>query len=117
MEDKKLLGRVATVINNSHNEKHNEKVMFFGFLDFVDNIEVSKKLLNTVIAKENGMDRLRGPVNPSTNYEAACLVDGFDDPPQIMMTYNPKYIKNTLKNLGMLNRWIFLLTPDTSPTQ
>lgn len=108
-EDKKLLGRVATVINNSHNEKHNEKVMFFGFLDFVDNIEVSKKLLNTVteIAKENGMDRLRGPVNPSTNYEAACLVDGFDDPPQIMMTYNPKYYKDHFEKLGYVKSMDF----------
>lgn len=100
--DGKMIGRIASVINKKHNEKHNEKVMFFGFTDFIDDKKVSKALINKVneIAKETGMEILRGPVNPSTNYEAACLVDGFDDPPQIMMTYNPKYYKDHFDELG-----------------
>lgn len=98
----KMLGRIASVINRHHNEKHNEKVVFFGFSDFVDDKEVSQKLIEKVteVGKELGMTSLRGPVNPSTNYEAACLVDGFNDPPQIMMTYNPKYYKDHLEELG-----------------
>jgi hypothetical protein len=46
------------------------------------------------------MTFLRGPLNPSINYEAGLLVDGFDDPPALMMTYNPPYYLRLAESSG-----------------
>lgn len=102
-QNDQVVGRIAGVINKAHNEKHNEKIVFFGFSDFIDNEEVSRALYNKVVefGKERGMDTIRGPVNPSTNYEAACLISGEPDPPQIMMTYNPKYYVDHFNKLEL----------------
>jgi hypothetical protein len=51
-------------------------------------------------AKENGMDTLRGPVSPSTNDECGLLIDGFDSPPVMLMTYNPKYYIDLIEDYG-----------------
>jgi hypothetical protein len=48
-----------------------------------------------------GNSFLHGPVNPSTNYESGLLIEGFDDPPKIMMTYNPPYYIKLLEGFGM----------------
>ena len=50
--------------------------------------------------RNHGMKKVQGPVNPSINYECGTLIDGFNDPPQIMMTYNPPYHKELLENEG-----------------
>ena len=44
---------------------------------------------------------MRGPVNPSTNYECGMLVDGFDSSPMVMMTYNPRYYPGLLEQVGL----------------
>nr|MBP7477222.1 hypothetical protein [Chitinophagales bacterium] len=51
--------------------------------------------------QDRSLNTLQGPVNPSTNYEAGLLVEGFDDPPKIMMTYNPPYYIKLIENYGL----------------
>lgn len=97
------VGRVAGVIDDRHNEYHQEKVVFFGFFESIDHQDVVNLLMDEVVkwGKSKGMDRLRGPVNPSTNHECGLLVEGFDDTPFVMMTYNPAYYVERLENWGL----------------
>jgi hypothetical protein len=74
-----------------HNEFHRENIAFFGFFESVDDPAVAGELLGAVEAwaRERGTTAVRGPANPSQNYECGLLVEGFDRPPVLMMTYNP----------------------------
>ena len=51
--------------------------------------------------RQRGARVIRGPVNPSTNYECGLLVDGFDSSPQVMMPYNPPYYAELLERAGL----------------
>jgi len=95
-------GRIAAILDRAHNEFHGEKTAFFGFFESANDPEVSGALLETAAnwAKERGMETLRGPANPSLNDEAGLLVKGFDSPPVIMMTYNPRYYVSLIEGAG-----------------
>ncbi|MBI4626443.1 MAG: N-acetyltransferase [Verrucomicrobia bacterium] len=86
-------GRIAGIIDRHHNEFHRERTAFFGFFESADDPSISARLFETVSswARQKGMARLLGPMNPTTNDECGLLVDGFDTPPVFMMTYNPRY--------------------------
>lgn len=103
MRDNKIVGRISTCINFSHNSFHEEKTGFFGFLDTIDNQEVASQLLKVamITLKQEGMDRMRGPMNFSTNHECGFLVEGFDRPPLLMMTYNKPYQPQLAENFGL----------------
>jgi Acetyltransferase (GNAT) family len=87
------VGSVAGIVDEHHNARHRETTAFFGFFESVDDIAVSQLLLDAVRgwARRLGMTRLLGPMNPSINEECGLLVEGFDAPPVVMMTYNPRY--------------------------
>jgi len=95
-------GRVASIINRRHNEFHSEKTGFFGFFECVDDQDVADSLLNAaeVWIQKRGMEKILGPVNPSTNEECGLLVHNFLSPPFVMMTYNPPYYMELLENAG-----------------
>ena len=99
----KVVGRVAAIIDRNHNRFHDEKAGFFGFFECIDSVEVARALLERarqwVFA--SGASFLRGPVNPSTNYECGMLVDGFDSSPMVMMTYNPPYYRGLMEQVGL----------------
>jgi GNAT superfamily N-acetyltransferase len=98
----KLVGRISAIINDNHNKFYNDKVGFFGFFESINDKKVSRALFDTAykFLKDNGMDTVRGPVNPSTNDECGLLVDAFDTPPVLLMTYNPPYYINLLEDYG-----------------
>lgn len=100
--DGKLVGRIGAIINDNHNKFYNDKVGFFGFFESVNDKKVSRALFDTAykFLKDNGMDTVRGPVNPSTNDECGLLVDAFDSPPVLLMTYNPPYYINLIEDYG-----------------
>ncbi|MDY0168091.1 MAG: GNAT family N-acetyltransferase [Thermoguttaceae bacterium] len=102
MRDGKPCGRIAAILNRGHNERHNERRGFFGFLESVDDQEVADGLFDAVRQwfYKQGIFRLRGPTNPSLNHELGLLIDGFDSPPTFMMTYNPPYYERLLENYG-----------------
>lgn len=101
-KDGEVVGRIAAIVNHIHNKTHEDKVGFFGFFECINDQEVANKLFDT--AKEylisKGMDTMRGPMNPSTNYEVGMLINAFDQSPQIMMSYNPEYYLALCDNYG-----------------
>ena len=87
------VGRIAGIIDHNHNRVAKDQAAFFGFFESVNNPEVSRLLFETVTAwtRQAGLKRMLGPMNPTTNDECGLLIEGFDSPPVLMMTYNPRY--------------------------
>ncbi len=102
-KDGKPVGRVIAVVDDYHNKYHEEKTGFFGFFECTQDYEVAQQLLDTARdwLKSKGMTTIRGPANPSTNHEAGLLVEGFQDPPAVMMTYNPEYYGEFFERWGL----------------
>jgi GNAT superfamily N-acetyltransferase len=98
------VGRVVGVVDENNNRYHEEKAAFFGFFEVINDQELTNLLLDAVAewAKKKGMSTIRGPMNPSTNHECGLLVEGFNDPPTVMMTYNPQYYAALLEKWGMV---------------
>lgn len=101
-EGRHPVGRVAAILNRAHNRFHGENIGFFGFFEAIDRQDVAAALLAAAEewAAERGLSALRGPMNPSTNYECGLLVEGFNRPPVLMMTYNPPYYERLLVGAG-----------------
>ena len=90
----RVVGRIAAIENRLHNEVHGDRLGFFGFFDLEDDAEAAAGLLAAAEAwtSARGLAPLRGPVNYSTNDSCGVLVDGFDEPPMLLMPYNrPDY--------------------------
>jgi hypothetical protein len=96
------VGRIAAVLDRNHNEFHEEKTAFFGFFECENDPATAGALFEAVAswAKVRGMNILRGPANPSLNDEAGLLIDGFDSPPVLMMTYNPRFYVSLVEGAG-----------------
>lgn len=99
----RVAGRVAAIVDRTYNRFHGEDAGFFGFFECVDDLAVAGALLSRARewVSERGARFLRGPVNPSTNYECGMLIEGFDSPPTIMMTYNPPYYPVLMERVGL----------------
>lgn len=98
----KVVGRISAIRNNNYNKYHNSNVGFWGFYDVIDDYEVSKALFDTVSEwnKQHKFDSVIGPTNFSTNDTAGLLVDGFDRPPIVEMTYNKSYYQTHIEKYG-----------------
>ena len=103
LKEGKVVGRIAAIDNTNYNRHHKSSVGFFGFMDFIEDQEVVDALLDQAksFAKSNGYDYLMGPTNYTTNETAGTLVEGFHEPPKIMMTYNKPYYGQLLENYGL----------------
>ena len=97
-----MVGRIAAISNQFHNQTHGDRAAFFGFFESVDDPAVAGALIDAVIswARERGFETLRGPMSPSVNDECGVLVEGFDTPPTIMMPHNPPYYGALLEKAG-----------------
>lgn len=96
------VGRIAAIVNHNHNRFHNELAAAWGFFECVDDVEAASALFSKVEAwaRRQGMQILRGPLNPSTNYEIGMLLEGFESPPTFMMPYNPPYYLRLAESFG-----------------
>jgi GNAT superfamily N-acetyltransferase len=87
------VGRITAIVNAGHIERYNEQRGFFGFFECEDDTDAAKGLFDA--AKDwlhaQGMQTIRGPANPSLNYECGLLIEGFETPPFFMMTHNRPY--------------------------
>jgi len=97
-----IVGTIAVFTNHLHNEYQDENVAFFGFFEVLEDFEAARALFQTAEswAREHGHSALRGPAQFSTNDECGLLVDGFEDRPRILMTYNPRYYVDFIEKLG-----------------
>jgi len=97
-----VVGRIAAIRNELQLQVHGDKTGFFGLFETIHDEGVARALLDE--AKEwlrsNGLDNMRGPASFSLNEEAGLLVDGFDGPPVVMMTYNPQWYADLLESYG-----------------
>ena len=114
-----LVGTVAAVVNDNHNTTHNEKMGSFGFLETINDPAVAAALLDAAETwvKAQGMTLIRGPLNPSVNDEIGTLIDGFNESPIVMMTYNPSYVPALIEGCGYtkamdLYAWIYNIEED-----
>jgi len=99
---KRVVGRIAAIVNRAHNAFHEDRWGFFGFFECEDDAVAAAELLAAAAdwVKAKGCDTLVGPANPSTNYECGLLTAGFDTPPTVMMTYNPPGYQSLIENAG-----------------
>lgn len=101
-ETGKPVGRIAGIINKVTNEKYNERHVRFGFIDFIDNEEVSKALIDAVSqwGREKGMDTIVGPLGFTDMDPEGMLVDGYDQIGTMATIYNYPYYPQHIEKLG-----------------
>lgn len=101
-QDGRACGRVAAIVNRGHNRRFQDRVGFFGFFECIEDQQVATALFDAARAwlSERGLQQMRGPVNPSLNYECGLLVEGFDTPPFFMMTHNWPYYGRLIEGYG-----------------
>lgn len=119
--DGKPVGRVAGMINRQVNESHGKRTARFGFIDFVDDREVSRALMEAVEtwARNKGMDRLIGPLGFTDLDHEGMLVEGFGELSTMATIYNYPYYPEHLESLGYKkdSDWVeFVMdVPDSIP--
>lgn len=96
------VGRVLAIVNQPHIERFKERRGFFGFFESIDDQEVATGLFEAAKdwLAERDIHDIRGPMNPSMNYEVGLLIEGFDSSPRFMMTYNPPYYAKLIEACG-----------------
>ena len=108
--DGKVVGRVAAIINQRSNEAWDTKNVRFGWIDFIDDTEVSKALLDTVAAwgKERGMTTMQGPMGFVDLDAEGLLIEGFDQLSTMATIYNYPYYQAHLEQYGLEkdNDWV-----------
>ena len=103
-DGEKVIGRIAAILNNSHNKMNNANDGFFGFFDCINDQDAANQLLDTADQwlKDKGVTgKIMGPVNFSTNESCGLLIEGFDMPPVVMMPYNASYYPALLEGWGL----------------
>lgn len=117
----KIVGRVAAIINRRANESWNKKAVRFGWIDFVDDPEVSRALIDTVKAwgRERGMETIEGPLGFTDMDAEGMLVEGFDQLSTMATIYNYPYYPEHMEKLGLAkaNDWVEMkiYIPDAIP--
>ena len=120
-KDGKLVGRVAAILNPKANMAWKTKQVRFGWIDFIDDYEVSEAIINQVIAwgRERGMEHIAGPLGFTDFDPEGMLVEGFDRLGTMAMLYNHPYYMVHMERLGMVKEvdWLeFRITiPEVLP--
>jgi GNAT superfamily N-acetyltransferase len=118
----RAVGRIGAAVNRMHNDFTGDRLGFFGLFEVEDDAEAAAALLGTAETwlKDQGMDRVRGPMSFSTNEELCSpgiLVEGFDTPPTIMMAHGRPYYRRLVEHAGyekakdLLAYWLADLNP------
>ena len=103
VRDGKVVGRVAAIINCKANDAWKVKTVRFGWIDFIDDINVSRALLDAVSAwgRERGMNRLEGPFGFTDFDPEGMLTQGFDLMGTMATIYNYPYYPKHMEQLGL----------------
>ena len=109
-EKGEVVGRVAAIINDIATRDWNHAEVRFGWIDFIDDKEVSKALFEAVVAfgKKHGMTQISGPLGFTDFNNEGCVVEGFDDISSFNLKYNYPYYKDHFEALGLgkVNDWL-----------
>lgn len=103
-KDGKMVGRIQGIIQRASNEKHNEKKVRFTRFESIDDQEVANALLDAVVSygKENGMDKLCGPMGFSDLEREGMLIEGFDQISTFEEAYSYEYYPKLMDNYGLV---------------
>jgi hypothetical protein len=98
----KPVGRIAAIINRSHNDHYGDRTGFFGFFACEENPDTAQRLFEAAatVLRNQKLLTMRGPYNPSINDESGLLTEGFQYPPFIGLTWNPAYYEKLLSDQG-----------------
>lgn len=116
-----VVGRVAAIDDDRHNEAHSDNLAFFGFFEAAD-AEVAAALLEAAEqwARQRGRATIRGPANPSLNHTAGMLIGPFDVDPFIQTTHNPPTYPEWVEAAGYgkaKDLWTWWFSMDISVNQ
>ncbi len=100
--DGRPVGRVAAIINRRANERWQHNQVRFGWLDFIDDEEVSRKLIETVEqwGRERGMTEIAGPLGFTDMDREGLLIEGFDQDATMYINYNYPYYQHHIENIS-----------------
>lgn len=122
IKNNKIVGRVAAIINHKANEKWLKKDVRFGWIDFIDDIEVSQALFKAVedYGRQKGMDAMVGPLGFTDMDPEGMLTWGFDKLGTMPTIYNYEYYPQHMEKMGGWekdNDYVeyFLEVPDKAP--
>ncbi len=121
--ERKIVGRIAAILNRRHIEKWGQRFVRFGWIDFIDDPNVSAALITSVEnwAKEKGMSAVHGPLGFTDLDREGMLVDGFNELSTLATIYNHPYYPKHLENLGYVKDtdWMeyeFTVPPEPNKT-
>jgi GNAT superfamily N-acetyltransferase len=111
----RVVGTIAAFTNELYNQYQETNVGFFGFFEVLEDPEAAEALLSTALdwVRKAGHDSIIGPAQFSTNDEVGLLIDGFDDLPRILMTYNPPRYQGYIEGAGFkkaMDLWAYALS-------
>lgn len=117
-----VVGRIAAVNDPRYNEFHGVQQGAFGMFECVDDVGVAKALFDAAAqwCKAQGFATMMGPASFSSNYEFATLVEGFEAPPVVMMSYNPRYYPALYEACGFSKAkdlWAWELSSSVEPPE
>lgn len=105
-----IVGRIAVMINHKEEKELGIRKVRFGWLDFINDIEVSKSLINTAIeyAKSKGISKIEGPMGFTNLDKAGMLTKGFDKLATMIGIYNFDYYPKHMEQLGLVKEkeWV-----------
>ena len=109
-KNEKIVGRVIAIINWYEVNTQKIKKMRFGWFDVIDDIEVTKALLEKVdeIGRLHNLEYIEGPVGFNNLDKTGVLIDGFDHIGTMITWYNHPYYKNHLEQLGFVKEKEYL---------
>ena len=109
-KNNKIVGRIAVIINHKEEKELGIRKVRFGWIDFIDDKEVSKALINTVIdyAKSHQIDNIEGPMGFTNLDKAGMLTFGFEKIATMIGIYNYEYYPQHIENLGLVKEkeWV-----------
>ena len=122
LKEGKIVGRVAAIINHKANEKWKKKDVRFGWIDFIDDIEVSRALFKAVeeYGRKKGMNDIVGPLGFTDMDPEGMLTWGFDNLGTMATIYNYEYYPQHMEKLGGWekdNDYVeyYIVVPEKSP--
>ena len=102
LKDGEIVGRVAGIINHKYNKERNLKYARFGWLDFINDIQVLELLLQTVEtwAISEKMEKINGPIGFNSFDPSGVLIQGFEEIPTSFAHYNYSYYSELIEKLS-----------------
>ena len=120
-KENKMVGRIAAIINPVANDTWKEKNARFGWVDFIDDLEVSKALFDKAIvwAKSKGMTSIHGPLGFTDFDHEGLLIEGYDKLGTLATIYNYPYYPKHIEKYGFVKdidwKEYLITVPDVFP--